>query len=92
MKKKQTTPTPHDALFKQFLTHPETARDLLEIHLPAKLLKVCDLSTLKLESGSFIEDNLRPYYSDVLYSLKTAQVVGCQVKLLSIKVARMQQR
>ena len=76
MKKKQTTPTPHDALFKQFLTHPETARDLLEIHLPTKLLKVCDLSTLKLESGSFIEDNLRPYYSDVLYSLKTAQGDG----------------
>lgn len=44
---------------------------LLPDHLPAELRAVCDLSTLKLESGSFVEDNLRQYFSDVLYSLKT---------------------
>ncbi|ELW8241397.1 Rpn family recombination-promoting nuclease/putative transposase, partial [Yersinia enterocolitica] len=33
--------------------------------------QLCDLSTLRLESGSFIENNLRACYSDVLYSLKT---------------------
>lgn len=27
-----TTSTPHDALFKTFLTHPDTARDFMEIH------------------------------------------------------------
>ncbi|WP_299144637.1 Rpn family recombination-promoting nuclease/putative transposase, partial [uncultured Vibrio sp.] len=32
--------------------------------------------TLKLESGSFIEESLRPYYSDVLYSLNTSQGEG----------------
>ncbi|MEZ9546025.1 MULTISPECIES: Rpn family recombination-promoting nuclease/putative transposase [Vibrio] len=73
---KKTTPTPHDALFKQFMTHPETAKDLLDIHLPAELRDICDLTTLKLESGSFIEESLRPYYSDVLYSLKTSQGEG----------------
>ncbi|MFA0056603.1 Rpn family recombination-promoting nuclease/putative transposase [Vibrio echinoideorum] len=73
---KKTTPTPHDALFKQFMTHPETAKDLLDIHLPAELREICDLTTLKLESGSFIEESLRPYYSDVLYSLKTFQGEG----------------
>ncbi|MDU4094651.1 MAG: Rpn family recombination-promoting nuclease/putative transposase [Pantoea sp.] len=66
-----TTPTPHDAAFKQFLTHPDTARDFLQLHLPAELLRLCDLKTLKLESGSFVEENLRAYFSDVLYSLKT---------------------
>ncbi|MFA0195155.1 Rpn family recombination-promoting nuclease/putative transposase [Vibrio sp. 10N.222.55.E8] len=73
---KKTTPTPHDALFKQFMTHPETAQDLLDIHLPAELRDICDLTTLKLESGSFIEESLRPYYSDVLYSLSTSQGNG----------------
>ncbi|MEZ9500850.1 Rpn family recombination-promoting nuclease/putative transposase [Vibrio lentus] len=73
---KKTTPTPHDALFKQFMTHPETAKDLLDIHLPAELRDLCDLTTLNLESGSFIEESLRPYYSDVLYSLKTSQGEG----------------
>jgi len=43
----------------------------MEIHLPAELRDICDLSTLKLESGSFVEDDLRQYFSDVLYSLKT---------------------
>ncbi|CRH37389.1 Uncharacterized protein pSLT051 [Pantoea ananatis] len=71
--KKNSTPTPHDATFRQFLTQPEIARDFMELHLPAELRAVCDLSTLKLESGSFVEDDLRQYFSDVLYSLKTAQ-------------------
>ncbi|CAJ0995838.1 Rpn family recombination-promoting nuclease/putative transposase [Sodalis praecaptivus] len=65
------TPTPHDLAFKQFLTHPDTARDFMQLHLPAELQVVCDFSTLKLESGSFVEDSLRPYFSDVLYSLRT---------------------
>lgn len=70
------TSTPHDAVFKQFLCHPDTARDFLSIHLPAKLQAICNLKTLKLESGSFIETDLRARYSDVLWSLKTAQGDG----------------
>ena len=71
MKKRNRTPTPHDATFRHFLTQPEIARDFMELHLPAELRAICDLSTLKLESGSFVEDDLRQYFSDVLYSLKT---------------------
>ncbi|MFS2223220.1 Rpn family recombination-promoting nuclease/putative transposase, partial [Pantoea sp. B65] len=65
------TPTPHDAVFKQFLTRTETARDFLQIHLPPALLKRCDLNTLQLESGSFIDRELRGIQSDILYSLQT---------------------
>lgn len=71
-----TTSTPHDAVFKHFLSFPETARDFLDIHLPATLRGLCDLNTLKLESGSFIEENLRYRYSDVLWSLKTQEGDG----------------
>ena len=71
-----TTATPHDAIFKTFLNHPATARDFLQLHLPASLQKLCDLKTLQLESGSFIEDDLRAYYSDVLWSLKTREGDG----------------
>jgi len=76
MKKKNSTPTPHDATFRQFLTQPEIARDFMEIHLPAELRAICDLSTLKLESGSFVEDDLRQYFSDVLYSVETIEGTG----------------
>lgn len=68
---KKTTPMPHDAAFKAFLTHPDTARDFIELHLPAKYRDVCDLSTLRLEPGSFVDESLRAYYSDVLYSVRT---------------------
>ncbi|VGB08842.1 transposase [Klebsiella variicola] len=36
----------------------------------------CDLDTLQLESASFIEESLRAWYSDVLWSLKTASGEG----------------
>jgi predicted transposase/invertase (TIGR01784 family) len=66
----------HDALFKRFLTHKETAQDFLTVHLPAHLRKLCDLETLKLESGSFIDDDLRACYSDVLYSVSMRDKPG----------------
>jgi len=65
------TAAPHDAVFKTFLSRVETARDFIEIHLPPALIHICKLDTLHLESGSFLEDSLRPYYSDILYSLET---------------------
>ncbi|STT01123.1 transposase [Klebsiella pneumoniae] len=48
---KGTTSTPHDAVFKQFLTQADTARDFLAIHLPPALRQRCDLDTLQLESA-----------------------------------------
>jgi predicted transposase/invertase (TIGR01784 family) len=66
----------HDGLFKSFLTVPETARDFLDIHLPGHIKQICNLDTLQLQSGSFLEDELVPYYSDVLYSMETDSGVG----------------
>ena len=40
---KAPTSTPHDAVFKTFLRHPETARDFLQIHLPASLRELMGL-------------------------------------------------
>ncbi|HBZ3706076.1 Rpn family recombination-promoting nuclease/putative transposase [Klebsiella quasipneumoniae] len=74
--KKRPHSTPHDSLFKRFLRDSETARDFLDIHLPPALRHLCDLSTLHLESGSFVEDNLRASYSDILYSLQTSKGEG----------------
>ena len=63
--------SPHDAVFKHLLSQRATARDFLSIHLPKHLREQCDLRTLQLESGSFIEEDLRASHSDILYSLKT---------------------
>lgn len=61
---------PHDAFFRQVMTQPDAARDFLDIHLPQDLRAVCDLNSLQLESGNFIEDDLRTRYSDVLWSVQ----------------------
>ena len=68
MSNKQSS-TPHAALLKLFLRQPDTARDFLAFHLPAPIHALCDMKTLKLESSSFIDDDLRESYSDVLWSL-----------------------
>lgn len=73
--KNNSTPTPHDAVFKTFLSHPQTAR------FYGAASAACATGDLRpvnarLESGSFVEDDLRPYYSDLLYSLKTSKSDG----------------
>lgn len=64
--KKRMTSTPHDAVFKRFLRHPETATDFLTLYLPEAIRQRCDFSTLRLQSASFIDEDLRAWYSDVL--------------------------
>lgn len=67
---------PHDAIFRQMLTQKEVARDFLQLYLPAPFLSICDLNTLQLASGSFIEEDLRSSDSDILYSLQTRHGAG----------------
>lgn len=91
MSKKQSS-TPHDALFKLFLRQPDTARDFLAFHLPAPIHALCDMKTLKLESSSFIDDDLRESYSDVLWSVKTEQGPGYIYCLIDIKAPQQTDR
>lgn len=74
--KKTASSTPHDAAFKAVLTHPQAARDFLDIHLPPSLRELCNLDSLQLAHGSFIEEDLRACYSDVLWSLTTRHGEG----------------
>ncbi|HGJ5890682.1 MAG TPA: Rpn family recombination-promoting nuclease/putative transposase, partial [Arsenophonus apicola] len=39
---KKFTPTPHDSLFKQFLSEKETAKDFFTIWLPDEIKSLCD--------------------------------------------------
>jgi predicted transposase/invertase (TIGR01784 family) len=61
--------TPHDAIAKHFLSNVEVAKDFLEVHLPDEIKNCCELSSLEVESTSFIEKNLRQHFSDILYKV-----------------------
>ncbi len=54
----------------------------MALHLPQEILDICDFSTLRLAPGSFVEDHLKAYYSDVLYSLKTRDGQAGYVQVL----------
>lgn len=65
--KKKNTISHHDHVFKAVMSDPNAMRDLLDVHLPAQWRERCDLNTLQLQPGSFIERDLKAYYSDILY-------------------------
>ncbi|PAV02352.1 ISNCY family transposase [Arsenophonus sp. ENCA] len=73
---KKFTPTPHDAVFKQFLSEKDTAKDFFDIWLPDEIKALCDLDSLKVESGSFIDSGMKNYQSDILYSVSTNKGSG----------------
>ncbi|MER1568601.1 Rpn family recombination-promoting nuclease/putative transposase, partial [Enterobacter hormaechei] len=70
------TAAPDDAIFETFHSRVETERDSIELRLTPSLTQICKLDTLHLEAGSYLEGDLRPYYSDVLYSLDTTRGSG----------------
>jgi hypothetical protein len=62
---------PHDAFFKHYLSQPAVASDFLQHHLPAELTALLDLSQLRLEKDSFVDEKLRSYFSDLIYTAMT---------------------
>ncbi|WGL94019.1 Rpn family recombination-promoting nuclease/putative transposase [Arsenophonus nasoniae] len=76
MTSKKFTPTPHDAIFRQFLQEKETAKEFFEIWLPEEIKSLCNLETIRAESSSFIDEEMKSYQSDILYSVNTKKGKG----------------
>jgi hypothetical protein len=69
-------PTPHNNLFHYALSHAQAARDLIQTHLPAELVAALDLDSLELQKDTFVDEELRESYSDLLYSVQLADQDG----------------
>ena len=66
-------PTPHNNFFVFALSHLPNARSLIETqHSPSALAEL-DLETLQIETGSFIDTDLREKFSDLLMSVRLAR-------------------
>jgi predicted transposase/invertase (TIGR01784 family) len=66
------TAAPHDALFKAAFSQVDLAAEELRCVLPAALVARMDFSTLSLEAGSFVDEELREQHTDLLYSVTLA--------------------
>lgn len=60
---------PHDSLFKRTLGDKEVAVDFLENYLPNSILKEIDLTDIKVAKDSFIDEELKESFSDILYNV-----------------------
>jgi predicted transposase YdaD len=69
-------PTPHNNLFHYALSHAQAARDLIQTHLPADLVSALDLDSLELQKDTFVDEELRESYSDLLDSVQLADQDG----------------
>lgn len=58
--------TPHDAVFKKYLSHPASARGYLQIYLPDKLFQQYEKPSLNIEPNSLVDENVRALYVDIL--------------------------
>lgn len=57
----------HDPFFKQALSDPELAGTFLREHLPAEVAELLGPEPLEPVPGSFVDEELREYHSDLLY-------------------------
>ena len=67
----------HDELSKAFLTDIESAKSFLKIYLNPKVIRKCNINSLSIEPNSYLDNELREKYSDVVYKLDLKDKTSC---------------
>jgi predicted transposase/invertase (TIGR01784 family) len=73
---------PHDLFFRETFSRVEIAHDFIENYLPAEVVAALDLDTLELQKGSFVDEELREHFSDLLYRVQQQNGDEANVYLL----------
>jgi predicted transposase/invertase (TIGR01784 family) len=63
---------PHDKFFKEVFSQKKMAVDFLANYLPSDILQVLNLETMAIRKDSFIDEEFRESFSDLLYEVKLA--------------------
>ncbi|MBU1195839.1 MAG: Rpn family recombination-promoting nuclease/putative transposase [Proteobacteria bacterium] len=66
----------HDSLFKETWSNKANAKAFLENYLPKEVLNVVNLDSLEICKDTFIENDLKNYYSDMLYKVNIGDTPG----------------
>ena len=59
---------PHDSFFKEAFSYTEAASDFVRFYLPEDVVAQINISSLQLVKDTFVDENLRQYYSDIIYN------------------------
>ncbi|MBX2951364.1 MAG: Rpn family recombination-promoting nuclease/putative transposase [Leadbetterella sp.] len=72
----------HDKFIKQILSDKELAIDFLQQYLPESLVSSLDFDTLEQQDNSYITDQLKTSFSDLLWRVKMKDKENLQISLL----------
>ncbi len=75
-------PNPHDLFFKENWSRKPMAQEFLRHYLDPAVVGLLDLDTLAPTSETFVDPELREYYSDVLYHIKLADATAALIYVL----------
>ena len=73
---------PHDLIFKQTESHIKNATDYIKGTCPKELVKNLDFTTLELEESSYITNELKEYFSDLVYNCQYKGKTNIKITLL----------
>jgi predicted transposase YdaD len=62
----------HDRFFRSFFGQQEHLRDLIRRAVPSEIIATLDLSTLKMEPGTWIDRHNREHWSDLVASVEVS--------------------
>ncbi len=65
----QEMTNPHDRFFKEVFSRPEVAEDFVFHFLPSHVAGLLEPGAFALSKGSFVDGNLKEYFSDLLYQV-----------------------
>lgn len=77
-----TMANPHDRYFREVFSDPAIVADLLRNYLPAPVLAALNLNTLALQQESFIDEDLRQHFTDLLYTVERQDGAPAHVYIL----------
>ena len=60
---------PHDKFFRATFGQLKVASDFLSNYLPSDLLNIIDMSTLETQNGTFLDEDLKEEFSDLLFKV-----------------------
>ncbi|MEN0650442.1 Rpn family recombination-promoting nuclease/putative transposase [Caldifermentibacillus hisashii] len=58
---------PHDKFFRETMGNVPTAKEFLHHYLPKNILQVIDLDTIEVQKDSFINQEFKDYFSDLVF-------------------------
>ncbi len=60
---------PHDGVFKETFSNKEIAQDFIVNNLPEEVLEIIDIESMKPSKDSFINEELKETFSDLIYTV-----------------------